>query len=384
MQKKIKSLKTIFKMKVLKKKDYKHKPRTKMSCFINNTDQNKKLEKLKSESSLKQSPNVHKSNHKKKNKKKKYVLCVDSVSNISKKTDQNDFNESDNLNIFKNIEEGDYHFRNSDNVSKTVTTTQHDEWDVWHLESSHQESLPKDHTLESSRKESDIISLCHSVSHDDNHDNEKNQEEEEDDDDNNSFHLYTNRKDSTSSVGLFNEIQTEFDYRDTSLVNESDKNSYENLFLEDNEQILINENSIDDNLQSSLKLEYLEDKQHTPNQTISPPTQPVFYNQNQFIPMIYPQFSPQIINPPPVYPNMTNPIWNNTSENQVMTGSLKFFNIGEKFGFLIKDCDQMDIFFHLTDMENSGITKEILGGIIPCLPSTFPCPHQDIKSEVSC
>ena len=69
-------------------------------------------------------------------------------------------------------------------------------------------------------------------------------------------------------------------------------------------------------------------------------------------------------------------------KNEKLTGKLKFFNPDEKFGFLIKDDDQTDIFFHLTDMENSGIFKEILMGEKSCLKPSFECPHR-IEDEYS-
>jgi cold shock CspA family protein len=41
-------------------------------------------------------------------------------------------------------------------------------------------------------------------------------------------------------------------------------------------------------------------------------------------------------------------------------GKLKFVNEKNKYGFLVKELDGSDVFFHLSDMENAGITSEIL------------------------
>ena len=65
-----------------------------------------------------------------------------------------------------------------------------------------------------------------------------------------------------------------------------------------------------------------------------------------------------------------------SEKSERIYGTLKFYNEGAKFGFLIKETNKEDIFFHLTDMENSGISQEILTGRQACLPPSFDCLHR--------
>lgn len=41
-------------------------------------------------------------------------------------------------------------------------------------------------------------------------------------------------------------------------------------------------------------------------------------------------------------------------------GKLKFFDESKKYGFLLLDEDNTDVFVHLDDMQNAGITVEML------------------------
>jgi hypothetical protein len=76
------------------------------------------------------------------------------------------------------------------------------------------------------------------------------------------------------------------------------------------------------------------------------------------------------------------PMFDGLDRNERLYGRLKFYNEVSKFGFLIKEKDNGDIFFHLTDMENSGITVDILMGKKSCLEPSFDCPHRSESEKI--
>jgi len=43
-----------------------------------------------------------------------------------------------------------------------------------------------------------------------------------------------------------------------------------------------------------------------------------------------------------------------------VTGTLKFFFENDNYGFLLGDTDGKDVFFHVDDMKDTGVTKEHL------------------------
>lgn len=47
-------------------------------------------------------------------------------------------------------------------------------------------------------------------------------------------------------------------------------------------------------------------------------------------------------------------------ETVKVTGTLKFFFENDNYGFLLGDTDSKDVFFHLDDMKDTGVTKEHL------------------------
>ena len=48
------------------------------------------------------------------------------------------------------------------------------------------------------------------------------------------------------------------------------------------------------------------------------------------------------------------------NSSQRYSGTLKFYNEPKKFGFIVKEDDNSDIFFHLSDMELGGISEQML------------------------
>jgi cold shock CspA family protein len=59
-------------------------------------------------------------------------------------------------------------------------------------------------------------------------------------------------------------------------------------------------------------------------------------------------------------PITRKPVILEQNSGQRYSGTLKFYNEPKKFGFIVKDDDNSDIFFHLSDMELGGINEQML------------------------
>lgn len=59
-------------------------------------------------------------------------------------------------------------------------------------------------------------------------------------------------------------------------------------------------------------------------------------------------------------PVSRKPVILEQNSSQRYSGTLKFYNEPKKFGFIVKDDDNSDIFFHLSDMELGGISEQML------------------------
>lgn len=121
---------------------------------------------------------------------------------------------------------------------------------------------------------------------------------------------------------------------------------------------------------------------HQMNQNFNMMSMPNYSGNNYLRPMgPYSNISqswgmiPKSLSPAPGDLMMSKSLSQGFDKSERLTGKFKFFNPENEFGFLIKDVDQSDLFFHLTDMENSGIVKEILTGEKSCLSPSFDCPH---------
>jgi cold shock CspA family protein len=72
------------------------------------------------------------------------------------------------------------------------------------------------------------------------------------------------------------------------------------------------------------------------------------------------EISTNNLNPSPSESASRKPVIIEQNNENRFGGTLKFYNEPKKFGFLVKDDDGSDVFFHLSDMELGGITESML------------------------